>query len=212
MRIAYCSFIQEMIKDGEPVIYQDETQFCSWHRPRKVWSYSDQPIPEVVSTIRYARSVIGGISNVFQGVCYIAVARNNAESFLDFLKKLVEKVGPNCAEIRPILVMDNYCTHFARSVRSYLHAHFRAVYLPPYSSELNNIEHLWSVSKNLVRRAIVENPVTCDADFFDIINTCHDSIPDETVRRIVEGNTRVVDSYATRIEELGGYEGEEESD
>jgi len=53
-----------------------------------------------------------------------------------------------------IVVMDNLSSHYAQGVREAIEeAGCSLLYLPPYSPELNPIEHTWSKLKALLRRA-----------------------------------------------------------
>jgi transposase len=53
-----------------------------------------------------------------------------------------------------VVVMDNLASHYAEGVREAIEAAGGTVmYLPPYSPELNPIEHTWSKLKALLRRA-----------------------------------------------------------
>ena len=52
-----------------------------------------------------------------------------------------------------VVVMDNLSTHYCQGVREAIEeAGAALVYLPPYSPELNPIEHAWSKLKALLRR------------------------------------------------------------
>jgi transposase len=53
-----------------------------------------------------------------------------------------------------VVVMDNLGSHYADGVSECIEAVGASVmYLPPYSPELNPIEHTWSKLKGLLRRA-----------------------------------------------------------
>lgn len=53
-----------------------------------------------------------------------------------------------------VVVMDNLSSHYAPGVRESIEAAgCSLLYLPPYSPELNPIEHTWSKLKALLRRA-----------------------------------------------------------
>lgn len=73
----------------------------------------------------------------------------NGDAFLGFLR---DTLGPNLRE-GDIVVMDGPRVHRVAGVAETL-AQFgaKALYLPPYSPELNPIEMLWSVLKAWVRK------------------------------------------------------------
>jgi transposase len=71
------------------------------------------------------------------------------EAFLHFVRKaLVPALRRG-----DVVVMDNLSTHYCQGVRESIEAAGATVlYLPPYSPELNPIEHTWSKLKALLRR------------------------------------------------------------
>lgn len=71
------------------------------------------------------------------------------EAFLLFVRKaLVPALRRG-----DVVVMDNLSTHYCHGVREAIEAAGASVvYLPPYSPELNPIEHTWSKLKALLRR------------------------------------------------------------
>jgi transposase len=71
------------------------------------------------------------------------------EAFLHFVRKaLVPALRKG-----DVVVMDNLKTHYCEGVREAIEARGASVlYLPPYSPELNPIEHTWSKLKALLRR------------------------------------------------------------
>jgi transposase len=72
------------------------------------------------------------------------------EAFLRFVR---EALVPSLRR-GDIVVMDNLGAHYTKGVREAIEAVGASVmYLPPYSPELNPIEHTWSKLKALLRRA-----------------------------------------------------------
>ena len=74
----------------------------------------------------------------------------DGDVFLTFVKEvLVSKLAPD-----DIVVLDNVSTHKVKGVVEAIEgAGARAMYLPPYSPELNPIEECWSKVKGLLRTA-----------------------------------------------------------
>ncbi len=60
-----------------------------------------------------------------------------------------------CRELRPrqVIIMDNASFHKSAKIRELIEsAGCRLIYLPPYSPDLNPIEHIWANLKALIRR------------------------------------------------------------
>jgi len=70
-----------------------------------------------------------------------------------FLRFTREALAPSLLR-GDVVVMDNLNAHYAAGVREAIEAVGASVlFLPPYSPELNPIEHTWSKLKALLRRA-----------------------------------------------------------
>lgn len=55
------------------------------------------------------------------------------------------------------IVMDNAPIHIPQDITNLIETRdYRAIYLPPYSPELNTIEDFWSVVKNSVKRSVFQ--------------------------------------------------------
>jgi transposase len=81
------------------------------------------------------------------------MAYENGTTNQVFLKFVAEALVPSLYR-GDIVVMDNLKSHYAFGVREAIEAVGATVlYLPPYSPELNPIEHTWSKIKSMLRRA-----------------------------------------------------------
>lgn len=77
-----------------------------------------------------------------------------ADKFLTYLTQVL------IPTLRPgdIVIMDNLRTHHIQAVGELLHAAgAQALYLPPYSPDLNPIEKLWSKVKSILRQLRVRS-------------------------------------------------------
>jgi len=95
-------------------------------------------------------TVVGAIA--LDGVrCLMAYEGGTTkQAFLHFVR---EALVPSLRR-GDVVVMDNLASHYADGVREAIEGVGGSVmYLPPYSPELNPIEHTWSKLKALLRRA-----------------------------------------------------------
>ena len=135
----------------------------------------------VSCTVQYARSPRGKqvICDV-KGNKYQRVSMIAAQCGKDILAPLVFKGTTDAKlfnhwletclvpELRPgqVVVMDNYCIHKTDETQQIIKkAGCRILFLPPYSPDLNPIEHLWALIKARIRK--IKN--SCD-DFHSAIN------------------------------------------
>jgi transposase len=95
-------------------------------------------------------TVVGAIAaNGFRAM----MAYEGGTTKLAFLQFVREALVPSL-HIGDVVVMDNLIAHYADGVREAIEAVGATVlYLPPYSPELNPIEHTWSKLKAFLRRA-----------------------------------------------------------
>lgn len=69
--------------------------------------------------------------------------------FLDYLDHVLIPI----LHENDIVVMDNLRSHRIKEVEEHLRQHhIRALCLPPYSSDLNPIERMWSKMKSILRK------------------------------------------------------------
>lgn len=118
-------------------MFQDEARFGRISDPRRCWS--PRPIRPSV------------LSMVTQEYCYAYAAVSVAEGELDTL--IMPHVSGSCMQIfldeissrhsdeRILMIMDGAGWHKASWLQ--LPLNIRLVFLPPYSPELNPVEHLW---------------------------------------------------------------------
>ncbi len=101
-------------------------------------------------------SMIGGLCNkifmapfMFEGYCNTTVFE------LYIGNVLVPKL-----EIGMIVVIDNASFHKSTRIKSLIeNAGAKLVYLPPYSPDLNPIEHYWHKIKTIIRKMMRDNKI-----------------------------------------------------
>ena len=134
-----------MIKDRayDEIVYIDETTFHLWMKLSKCWLFPGMKLP-MIKERGPSITVIGAISHE-RGLIHSEVFKENntKELFLNFMIGLKEK----CQGRRVVVVMDNLRIHHAKVLNDVYDHFFKEMFLPPYSSELNPIERLWSVLK-----------------------------------------------------------------
>lgn len=96
-------------------------------------------------------TLIGALSEA-RGLIHFEIVHgsNNAETFEHFVIGLKSKVE----KPKTFVVLDNLSVHKAKAVKRHFTWGFEQLFLPPYSCELNPIEHLWNVIKNKWRRQL----------------------------------------------------------
>lgn len=82
-------------------------------------------------------------------IFYTESDQYDAEVFLDFLKKVLEKYPTG----KTVMVIDNARIHHAKLIQPFLEKNknrLELMYLPPYSPKLNLIEGLWKWLKERI--------------------------------------------------------------
>jgi hypothetical protein len=106
-----------------------------------------------VQTTRY--SVIMAISEAL-GVSHVEIIQGNVDSdiFLHFLLNMHERLYPvTLTQHRNTsIILDNVSFHHSPNIKSFFqNFNYNAIYLPPYSCELNPCEYVFGFLKNRIR-------------------------------------------------------------
>lgn len=135
---------------ADRLIFIDETGANLNLAPAYGWAPSPERAHDQKPTAKGARvNTIGALSQ--QGITTALIFGGTLATAV-FLQFLLECSCPVLTEGN-VVVMDNATPHKAKAVRELLAAKgIRAVFLPPYSPQLNPIEMGWSKVKQLVRR------------------------------------------------------------
>ena len=107
-----------------------------------------------------SQTVYGAISpHLRQPVWYLGTSTNAAD-FRRFLVEIRRQLKYHVE--KPVLVYDGASAHTASASQTALREHFKGLRTPPYSSEFNSIEHVWSAAKsNFVKLCLVnDQPMT----------------------------------------------------
>lgn len=136
--------IAQAVIDAGPeaaVLYADESRLQLLPLLRAMWHWVGQQIRVPTPGSNVTRALFGAL-NIRSGQwTYLVRERMAKEDFIAFLEHLLT-VYPNGAII---LIVDNYSSHTAAAVQTWLaeHARLQLFYLPTYCSHLNPIENIW---------------------------------------------------------------------
>ena len=121
-------------------VYLDEMGIAIFMLRLYAYSLRGQPVNDVVCGRRYDRlNVIGALCcGRYYGLeCYRHTT--NAGFFEDWFSRLLVKIPRGCT-----VIMDNAGFHRKRQLRKLARGRVRLLFLPPYSPDLNPIEHSWA--------------------------------------------------------------------
>ena len=107
-----------------------------------------------------SQTVFGAISpHLREPVWYLGRSTNSAD-FCRFLDEIRGQLRYHVE--KPVLLYDGASAHTAAQSQAALRQHFKGLRTPPYSSEFNSIEHVWSAAKsNFVKLCLVnDQPMT----------------------------------------------------
>jgi transposase len=136
--------------DVPKLVFVDETAVYVSMNRKYGWSRRGEPAIIIDSPHGKRISIVAGIAHdglrgrmTFEGTL-------NGPGMLEYIE---HHLGPSLHP-KDIVVLDNLSVHRMKVVRSAIEAFGATVlYLPPYSPELNPIEHTWSTLKAWLRAA-----------------------------------------------------------
>jgi transposase len=155
-RLTFCQEIQKLKDEGKTIVYIDESGFA--HDMPRTHGYSDKGkrcygVHDWGAKGR--TNVIGAlIGNALLTVMLLSGVVNTGVFTSWIQEDLLPKLPP-----KSIIVMDNATFHKGEKMKlSITNAGHTLLYLPPYSPDLNPIEHKWAESKHTRRK------LTCSID------------------------------------------------
>ncbi|MEW2084922.1 IS630 family transposase, partial [Streptomyces sp. NPDC005283] len=123
-----------------------------------------RPSRQEFEYIRHGTASISAALNVRTGeVLTQPIARNNAATFIDFLRMLERTINPRHAIH---VVLDNGASHIARTTKAWLadHPRWHVHWTPPHASWLNQVELFFSA---LTRRVLRHGDFPSRDDLID---------------------------------------------
>lgn len=131
------STFPETNKGPVRVVFQDEARFGRMQDARRCW------VPEGV------RAIIKHQEVREYTYAYTALCPENGKSVSlllplvnsDLMNLFLEEVSRQWKEYRVVMVLDQASWHLSKELKTF--DNIRLVPLPPYSPELNPVEHLW---------------------------------------------------------------------
>ena len=146
----FCQEIQKLKDEGRTIAYIDESGFS--HDMPRTHGYSDRGQRCYGSHDWGARgrtNVIGAMIGKALLTVMLLSGTVNTQVFTSWVKEdLIPKLPPES-----VIVMDNASFHKGEEMKlSITKAGHTLLYLPPYSPDLNPIEHKWAESKHTRRK------------------------------------------------------------
>jgi putative transposase len=118
---------------------------------QRLWSFKE--LKQKKKTAHLRANSIGCF--MLNGIDTIAFpVHTKTEDFCTFLTEVRNRNSSN----RICLILDNFATHKAKSVKDKAEElNIELIYLPPYSPDLNPIEYLWKSIKRIISISEIEN-------------------------------------------------------
>lgn len=153
MRVEYLKKLNE-IKNKEDIIYLDECGLDERIIKTKGWKKKGERLMGEVKGQRKWIKRYTIISALQNGTKLIAKAfyetHTNKEVFLSWIKL---HLLPSIKNTNRVIIMDNASFHKNRMIKEAIELEgHRLLYLPPYSPDLNPIEHKWTHLKTDIRK------------------------------------------------------------
>lgn len=178
---------------GKEIIYMDETTVNLWQYNRKTWMDKNRPINFQLSKDHGSSvTIIGAISTKrTQQMTYSLTDGTRGVHVHALMSKVLRQLeDPEEA----VLVWDNHKAHYNAECREMLiNAGVDILPLPTYSSNLNPIEHVWSVLKvHYVRELLELQGRVREDEMKAVLHKVIRRDVDRTVRSIALGGYRIM--------------------
>jgi transposase len=146
-RSIFCQKIQALKSEGRTIVYTDESGFA--HDMPRTHGYSTRG-KRCYGTHDWGAkgrtNAIGALIGKALLTVMLLTGSVNSQVFTTWIKEdLIPKLPPNS-----VIVMDNATFHKSVDMKNAAEeAGHEILYLPPYSPDLNDIEHKWAHAKKI---------------------------------------------------------------
>lgn len=190
LKRAFVIKLAQLIRDRKPLCYMDESSFNSWMRTRKTYKGAKDNIKIVVPKTRSAGvTVFGCIGNCIRGgwLHMLAKSTNSADTRTFF--SLIRASATVARDEEIVVVLDNASAHRGMGATEHFAAlGVKALYMPPYSPELNSIEMVWGRVKERVKAELAQVVQTLAIDstrFTQIVQRALAITPEEAAKAML---------------------------
>ncbi|CAN3354855.1 Tc1/mariner-like transposase, DDE-like motif [Diutina catenulata] len=121
-----------------------------------------------------------------------------AVHFFEFITKVLDVLDSDPNRTFKVLVMDNVSFHKGKIIGDYIKKRgYNALFIPPYSPDLNPIENYWAVLKFHVRRSEMKRNNSIE-DLIQAITSASQKIPNSTIHSMINHSVKFFDSCLDR--------------
>ncbi|MFX1399602.1 MAG: IS630 family transposase [Promethearchaeota archaeon] len=135
---------------NDVILFQDECSVRFFPTITRMWSLKGKQ-PKVRTHGGRKRQHLIGAVDPLSGRMHVALSDGlKTEQFQHFLEGVLARYR---TAKKVVIVVDNARVHHAKALKPFLKAHhdrIELLYLPPYSPELNPIEHFWKFMRKQV--------------------------------------------------------------
>ena len=145
----------------------DETRISIEANPYYVWNIKGKtPIKKQKLEIHKGRTIFGALSMRMGKIIQYTSQHKKALAAVQLLEQIKwfkeKHYGKNCKQ-KILLIWDNVCCHKSKEVKQWLRENPGQIELdnfPPYSPEMNSIEHVWKALKKEINHLRGEAALT----------------------------------------------------
>ena len=155
-RCIFKQFISKLKERGFIIVWIDESSFNSAALPLYSWMYKGKDADRIIRTSSERYNVIAAQWNK-ETYFMLKSQTTKEDQFWEFLKltyiELRFRLSRNTYEKRMVVMFDNASIHKTKSVKLLIKKLKWVVFtIPPYSPELNQIEHTFGILKTKISK------------------------------------------------------------
>lgn len=152
-KIIFISTIVRALKIGLKIIYLDESNFQLENNHLRIWRKMDE-LPYFKVGGKGRKNIILAISNEELILYKINQGTNNADTFYEFMKELIEAIRNKKIE-DSLIIMDNCTIHMTKKLKElYRENKLKVLTIVPYSSDFNAVEYVFNYLKQKVYKKV----------------------------------------------------------
>lgn len=199
-RLKFASKLKRWIDEWQYMIYLDEKIFQSFSNG-KILVKRKRGDGELEKYLHfnhlddtYKINLLAAISYNNKVKLYLIQGTLDSVQYVNIIKEKLTSDFPRF-NLNYILYQDNAPMHVSACTQSYFYKEkIHALKAPPFSPDLNPVEHIWGIAQRKLNEYILNNKITSEDELFSVVQNLVDQIDKQVINKLIKSMSNRIQS------------------